>query len=187
MRLFAIVVLFIALLVALYAPTPATRDAAGDDTAANAADTERGEGAVEATEQLAASRDAALSPVGDGLSGITLTRDADSHFYLDMLVNGRSMRFLVDTGASSVALGRSDARRLGLTVFPDDFTGTAETANGRARFAPVRIDSMRAGPLDAADVDAVVIDVENGMPLLGQSFLRRLDEVTVRGDVMTLR
>lgn len=187
MRLFAIIVLFIALLVALYAPTPATRDAAAGDPAANDAGSERGQGAVAATEQLAASRDAPPPPVGNGFASVTLQRAPDSHFYLDMLVNGRSMRFLVDTGASSVALGRSDARRLGLTVFPDDFTGTAETASGRARFAPVRIDSMRAGPLDASDVEAVVIDIENGMPLLGQSFLRRLDEVTVRGDVMVLR
>lgn len=179
MRLFAIFTLLFALLFALSmrgrTPTEAAAGVAQLAGADEADDT-----------QLAASRDAPPA-AGNGFGTVTLERAPDSHFYLDMLVNGRSMRFLVDTGASSVALGRSDARRLGLTLYPDDFTGVAQTANGPARIAPVRLDSMRAGPLDAGDVEAVVMDVEDGMPLLGQSFLRRLDEVTVRGDVMVLR
>src|SRR5688572_16478997 len=129
MRLFAVFTLLFALLFALSMRGRTPGEAAGGIA-------QLAEGSAAADDpQLAASRDAPPPPAGDGLSGITLTRDADSHFYLDMLVNGRSMRFLVDTGASSVALGRSDARRLGLTVFPDDFTGTAETASGPARFA----------------------------------------------------
>jgi aspartyl protease family protein len=137
--------------------------------------------------QLAASRDAPPPAAGNGHAAVTLERAPDSHFYLDMQVNGRAMRFLVDTGASSVALSRADARRLGLAVDPHDFTGTAQTASGAAAFAPVRLDSMQAGPLAATDVEAVVLDVEHGVPLLGQSFLRRLAEVSVRGDVMVLR
>lgn len=173
MRTFAFITLVVALTVAL-----GTRGRAPGEAVQAA------EGADEGRGDLAARRDA---PIGNGLARVTLERAPDSHFYLDMLVNGRPMRFLVDTGASSVALSASDARRLGLSVGPHDYTGTAQTAAGPAAFAPIRLDSMRAGPLGATDVEAVVLSVETGMPLLGQSFLRRLGEVSVRGDVMTLR
>jgi aspartyl protease family protein len=179
MRTFAVITLVAALAVAL-----GTRGGAPGE--AMVAATQEGRGADDGAAYLATRRDA-LEPVGNGFARVTLERAPDSHFYLDMQVNGRPMRFLVDTGASSVALSPSDARRLGLAVGPHDYTGTAQTAAGAAAFAPVRLDSMRAGPLDATDVQAVVLSVETGMPLLGQSFLRRLDEVTVRGDVMTLR
>ena len=179
MRTFAFITLVAALAVAL-----GTRDRAPGEAMAEAAPA--ADGAGEGAVYLAARRDAP-APVGNGFARVTLERAPDSHFYLDMQVNGRPMRFLVDTGASSVALSPSDARRLGLAVGPHDYTGTAQTAAGPAAFAPIRLDSMRAGALGATDVQAVVLSVETGMPLLGQSFLRRLDEVTVRGDVMTLR
>ena len=179
MRTFAFITLLFALVVAL-----GTRGRAPGEAMADVA--QAVDGAGEGAAYLAAQSDAP-APVGNGFARVTLERAPDSHFYLDTLVNGLPVRFLVDTGASSVVLSPSDARRLGLTVGPQDFTGTAQTAAGPAAFAPVRLDSMRAGPLGATDVQAVVLSVETGMPLLGQSFLRRLDEVTVRGDVMTLR
>lgn len=179
MRTFAFITLAVALAVAL-----GTRGRTPGEAMTDAA--QAAEDAGEGTAYLAAQTDAP-EPIGNGFARVTLERAPDSHFYLDMQVNGRPMRFLVDTGASSVALSPSDARRLGLTVGPHDYTGTAQTAAGPAAFAPIRLDTMRAGPLGATDVQAVVLSVETGMPLLGQSFLRRLDEVTVRGDVMTLR
>lgn len=179
MRTFAFITLVVALAVAL-----GTRGRTPGEAMAEMV--QGADGVGEGAAYLATHRNTPAA-VGNGLARLTLERAPDSHFYLDMQVNGRPMRFLVDTGASSVALSPSDARRLGLVVGPHDYTGTAQTANGAAAFAPIRLDSMRAGPLGATDVQAVVLSVETGMPLLGQSFLRRLDEVTVRGDVMTLR
>ncbi len=102
-------------------------------------------------------------------------------------VNGQRIQFLIDTGASDVALTRDDARRIGID--PDRLTYNLpyRTANGTSFGAAVRIDRIRIGDIVVDDVTGHVAGGELGQSLLGMSFLRRLSGFEVRGDELVLR
>lgn len=106
--------------------------------------------------------------------------DRSGHFIIDGAVNGAPVRFLLDTGASFVSLTPEDARAAGIARGDLDFSDRAQTANGVARVAKVKLRDVRLDQLDIEDVQAVVM--ETGMPvsLLGMSFLRRLDGYEIR-------
>src|ERR1019366_8256282 len=104
---------------------------------------------------------------------------------LDGVVNGAPVRFLVDTGATFVALSLGDAAAAGFGRGDLVFRGTASTANGLARAAPVRLRELRIGQFAVDDVPAVVMD-NLGISLLGQSFLNRLDSYEMRDGVLSL-
>ena len=110
----------------------------------------------------------------------------DGHFRLTAQVNGRDVRFMVDTGASSIALGPADARRIGLN--PDDlaYVGSAMTANGQVRTAPVTIDEIAIGEIVDRNVRAWVIGAELDGSLLGMSYLRKFARVSFEGDLLIL-
>ena len=110
----------------------------------------------------------------------------DGHFHLTATLNGQQVRMVVDTGASTVALSREDAARIGIDTGQIAFVGTAMTANGRVRTAPVRINEFAIGDIVDRDVPAMVI--EGGMPgsLLGMSYLRRFARVGFEGDLLVL-
>lgn len=116
----------------------------------------------------------------------TLARDPSGHFLAQATVNGHAVRMLVDTGASIVALTPDDARAAGLSVDPARWTEVGRTASGRARGERLMLASVGIGGVRRMDVDAVVVE---GLPvsLLGQSFLRKLAAVEIKGDQMTLR
>lgn len=120
--------------------------------------------------------------------GSALTRDGDSHFRADVMVNGHRLRMLVDSGASLVVLTEADARAAGLFLSPSDYTDSASTAGGTVKVAPVVIDRLVLGGIERRNVRAAV--VPGGLlsqSLLGQSFLGQLAEVSIRDDVMRLR
>ncbi len=125
--------------------------------------------------------------VETGQGEISIRRRSDGHFHLSADVNGTSIRFLVDTGASVVTLSRQDAERTGFRVKDLEFTQQYQTANGTAWGARIRLDRISAGPIQVEDVRAAVLDSEIGSSLLGLSFLDKLSEVSVQGDTMTLR
>jgi aspartyl protease family protein len=128
------------------------------------------------------------SSAPSGNSGhVTLDREADSHFYVTADVNGRSIRMMVDSGASIIALTRSDAEALGYQVDSLPALGSANTAGGVVPIRPVTLDRVRIDGLEVAGVQAAVIDADMPTSLMGQSFLSRLNSVTVEGDRMTLR
>lgn len=126
----------------------------------------------------------ALPAVGNGYASRTIARAADGHFYLDALVNGAEVHFLVDTGASMVALTAADAQRAAIAL--PDARATAEGAGGAVEVRPVRIDRIAFGPLVARDVDGAVAP-SLPVSLLGQSFLSRIGTVEISGDRMVLR
>lgn len=105
------------------------------------------------------------------------------HVVLDAAVNGAETRFMVDTGATLVALSRRDAEAAGLANL--NFTKPLSTANGRTYGAPVTLRELRIGQFIMEDVSAVVID-DLSISLLGQSFLNRLDSYEMRDGVLTL-
>ncbi|MBX9727524.1 MAG: TIGR02281 family clan AA aspartic protease [Sphingopyxis sp.] len=126
---------------------------------------------------------APLPPAGSA----QITRRADGHFHADVLLNGQRVEMLVDSGASMIVIDEALAARLGIRPAEAAYTGEARTANGPARFAPVRLASVRIGGIERRDVPAGVMR-GNGLPLplLGQSFLSTVGKVTINGDRMTL-
>lgn len=117
---------------------------------------------------------------------LQIERGWQGHFFANGDVAGKPVRFIVDTGATTVALGRIDARRLGLSVPDSAFILEMGTASGTIKGAPVTLPRLRIGDIQLLDVRAVVLNIPETMPLLGQSFLSRLDRVSIEGDQMTL-
>ena len=122
-----------------------------------------------------------------GQAGATavLTGDAGGHFVTTGSINGAMVRFLVDTGATLISLGASDARRIGV----DTRTGQVAivtTANGQARVVRVKLDLVRVGEIVVNGVDALVHEQDMPLALLGMSFLNRM-EMQRDGPTMTLR
>lgn len=114
-----------------------------------------------------------------------LTADGRGQFTTESTVNGNSMRFLVDTGASLVAIPGNEARRMGID-FAKGQKGVAQTANGPAPVYRIKLDSIKVGEIELLNVDAIVMDGGGlAQPLLGMSFLNRV-EMRRDGDTMTL-
>lgn len=122
---------------------------------------------------------------GDGSGKVVLTADARGHFFTTGTVNGTSVRFMVDTGASGIALSPSDARRIGIDLNRGE-RGMASTANGVAPFVRVTLDTVRVGDITVHNVEAGVVQSEMPYALLGMSFLNRM-EMQRDGGTMTLK
>lgn len=120
--------------------------------------------------------DAPASVGGSGGGGrgnrIVLTASSGGHFLTPGSINGGAVHFMVDTGATSVALGAADAQRLGINYRAGQL-GYGSTANGTVPIYRVKLNSVRIGDVEVFDVDASVLPA--GMPhvLLGNSFLTR--------------
>jgi len=120
-----------------------------------------------------------------GRAEIEMSRNG--HFSATAYVNGRPIEVLVDTGATLVALSYEDAQRIGVFVKASDFTHRTNTANGTAKVAPIRLDSISVGDIRVRDVDAMVS--ERGAmkgTLLGMAFLKRLSKVEIRSGQLVL-
>lgn len=116
-----------------------------------------------------------------------IVRAADGHFWAEGEAGGAAVRFLVDTGATSVALTRADAARLGLTPGPEAFTQTVTTAAGPVRAAPVRLEALAVGPARLEDVHALVVEDGLHASLLGMSYLGRLQRIEATPRTLILR
>jgi len=118
---------------------------------------------------------------------VALQSDQRGHYVGEFKLNGRKTVAMVDTGATVIAINRSTARRIGVTLRNSDFTGKVGTANGTVAAAPVIIDSVQIGRIEIENVQAVVID-DAALPdtLIGMSFLRQLRRFEVRGGQMVL-
>jgi aspartyl protease family protein len=106
---------------------------------------------------------------------VRLESDSRGHFQVDARVDGRPIDFIVDTGASSVVLRESAAAKLGIFPKPSDYTGRTSTANGIARYAPVRLNRIEVSGISVYDVRAAVMpDEALNVNLLGMTFLSRV-------------
>jgi len=119
-----------------------------------------------------------VGPVADTVvtpRSVIVPRDGRGHFQVEDRIEGRRLSFMVDTGASVIALTASDAARLGIHPAQREFVTEVKTANGTVRAAPVRLDEVEVGDLVVRDVDALVLSDEAlSDNLLGLSFLSRL-------------
>jgi len=116
----------------------------------------------------------------------TLLADNGGHFVTTVEVNGISMRFLVDTGASLVTLSSGDARRAGINYLAGQ-KAVMQTANGTTPAYRVKLDKVRLGDIELTNVDGVVVEgnVMGELGLLGMSFLNRVS-MQRDGTTMTL-
>lgn len=117
---------------------------------------------------------------------VVLRRAADGHFYADVDVNGRTIRMLVDTGATTIALSAEDARAAGIDVDRLDFIFTVSTANGEATAAEIRLDQVIVGSIARRNVRAMVTRGLSSS-LLGMSFFNSLSTFTIETDELVLR
>jgi aspartyl protease family protein len=118
---------------------------------------------------------------------ISFSANANGHFIVAGAANGTTLRFLVDTGASRIALSPAHAERIGVATEDLSFESVYQTAKGQVRGAEIVLDEVRIGPILLRDVAATVLETPIAMPLLGNSFLRRLESYEVRGNRLILR
>jgi aspartyl protease family protein len=124
---------------------------------------------------MTARSEAPAAPNPANTRSITLAPDSHGHFLVDARVDARPMDFVVDTGATMVALTARDAATLGIHPAFNDYTIAVQTANGIARAAPVTIGRVEVGSITIRDVSAIVMpEGALGQNLLGTSFLSRL-------------
>ena len=115
---------------------------------------------------------------------ITISMASGGHFLTQGSINGAAVQFMVDTGAPTVAMGASEAKRMGL-----DYTAgqpvRMNTANGQAMGYLLKLNSVRIGSVEVNNVDAIVSPQPMSYVLLGNSFLTRFS-MRRDSDVMVL-
>jgi aspartyl protease family protein len=121
---------------------------------------------------------------GSGAGEIVLTAGPGGHFTTLGSINGKSVEFMVDTGATSVALSQSDAARIGLDL-RNGQRGFTSTANGTVPVVGVTLTSVRVGEIEVINVAAVVVPAQMPHVLLGNSFHTRF-QMRRDNDVMRL-
>lgn len=124
-------------------------------------------------------------PAAAGSGGrIVLSADSGGHFVTQGTINSRPVQFLVDTGASAIGIGLSDAERLGLDYKKGEPVNIG-TANGVARGWRIRLNSVRLNDVEVREIDAVVTPAAMPFVLLGNSYLARF-QMTRNSEQMVL-
>lgn len=129
---------------------------------------------------------AATAAVADAARPTVLTREDNGHFFTVADVNGEPIRFVVDTGATTVALTQDDARRAGVKFDPSQFQVVGTGASGDVRGVEVELEDVVLDGKRVSGIRALVLDGLT-ISLLGQNYLRHLDSVSISGDSMTLK
>jgi aspartyl protease family protein len=123
----------------------------------------------------AAATVATAEPQSNSVRSVALARSRNGHFETDGMVDGRRIGFMIDTGASVVALRESDAARLGIHPTEREYTMRVSTANGVIQAAPVEFNRVEIGDLLVRNVAGIVLpDQALAQNLLGMSFLSRV-------------
>jgi aspartyl protease family protein len=126
------------------------------------------------------------TPAGE--RAVRIRRRMDGHFAANVSVNGAGVTMLVDTGASTVVLKQTDARKLGIDTSDLRYSVPVQTANGVAYAARVRLHSVSVGPIVLTQVEALVAQPGTlKESLLGMTFLSKLRSYEFSGDYLTLR
>lgn len=126
----------------------------------------------------------ARGAAGGGAGRIVLSADGAGHFITRGAINGRTAQFIVDTGATAVAMGRGEAERMGVD-WKRGRLGSTSTANGTAEAHMVTLAELRVGDVVVYDVTAVVVPAPMPYVLLGNTFLNRF-QMRRDNDVLTL-
>ncbi len=122
-----------------------------------------------------------------GSRTLSIPRDFRGHFATEGRIDGQRIAFMVDTGASVIALNESSAARFGLRPVPNQYVARVSTANGTIKAAPTRIPMVDVGGLVVRDVEAMVLpDEALSENLLGLSFLSKLKRFEYANGTMVL-
>ena len=133
-----------------------------------------------------AARPASAQPSNNGRS-FTVRASQDGHFHVEGRVDGRRIDFMVDTGATIIAISEREAARLGIHPARREYTAQINTANGIVRAARTRLNMVEIGGLIVRDVDAVVLpDDSLRQNLLGMSYLSRLRRFEIASGKLVL-
>jgi len=130
------------------------------------------DGAQAATPVLLA--EAAISAPAAPATTAQVSKSADGHYWAEAMVDGKVVRFLVDTGATAVALTADDARRLGYNPAGLDYRHEVITAEGRVKAAAVQLRSISIAGARVDNVDALILERGLHTSLLGMSYLGKL-------------
>jgi len=123
----------------------------------------------------------------NGLRSLSIPPDSRGHFQTEGRIDGQRIGFMVDTGASVVALNETSAARFGLRPSRSDYNATVTTANGSIKAARMRLAMVDIGGLVVRDVDAMVLpDEALSENLLGLSFLSKLKRFEYANGQMVL-
>lgn len=141
---------------------------------------------VQGTRRVLRLGEAPVSVGAKGGSGkrVVLMADSRGHFINSGTINGRVMQYMVDTGASTVAIGRQDAERMGLN-YQNGQPVRMNTANGVAQGWRMKLDSVRIGDVEVFGVEAIITPQPMPYVLLGNSFLTEF-QMTRINDQMVL-
>jgi aspartyl protease family protein len=117
----------------------------------------------------------------------SITKAEDGHYWTQADVDGHAVTFLVDTGATAVALTAQDAARMGIDVSSLNYTYKVATANGDAHAARITLASISVAGARVNDVEAYVLDHGLSTSLLGMTYLGRLSAFEATPTSMILR
>ncbi|CAN5356132.1 TIGR02281 family clan AA aspartic protease [soil metagenome] len=133
---------------------------------------------------------ASMQPQTTGYAGgrsVTVPRDSRGHFQTEGRVDGRRLGFMVDTGASVIALNETSAAQIGVRPMRGDYTANVSTANGSVKAARTRLAMVDVGGLVVRDVDALVLpDSALSENLLGLSYLSKLKRFEFAGGKLVM-
>jgi aspartyl protease family protein len=118
---------------------------------------------------------------------IAVPRSFDGHYHLTLDINDTPVAFVVDTGASQVVLTQQDAARVGLDPATLAYAGSASTANGEVRIAPVVLDAVTLEGIKDRDVRAVVNAGDMNRSLLGMTYLNRYARIEITNGQLVLQ
>ena len=136
--------------------------------------------------QTQPSKSPAKTPNTDPLD-VVLERRQNGHFYANVNVNGHMIEFLVDTGATAIALTADDARKLGFHWTDAELGIIGHGVSGPVSGKMVELHHLKLGGREAWDMDAAIIPQGLSVSLLGQNFLRQIGSLKISGDQMVLR
>ena len=129
----------------------------------------------------------ATAPVAGASTPAQVTKAADGHYWANADVNGSAVRFLVDTGATAVALTATDAQRLGLDLSKLEYAVPVTTADGKTMAAQVKLRSVTIAGARVENVDALVLQSGLETSLLGMSYLGRLSSFEATRTALILK
>jgi aspartyl protease family protein len=126
---------------------------------------------------------------GQSVSGedITIRRQDDGHYWLQVDVNGKPVRFMIDSGATTTAVNASTARETGIQVDADGYPVFLSTANGRVTAQRGIIQSFKIGTHEIGQHNVVVSESFGDTNVLGMNFLDSMQSWKVEANVMTLK
>jgi aspartyl protease family protein len=155
--------------------------------AAHAVTTLAPETGREASEAQLRASVATAPAADDAAQPASISKASDGHFWAEAEVNGERVRFLVDTGATAVALTAADAERLGFAPKELDYAYTVTTASGPARAAQIKLASISVAGARIPNVEALVIEKGLDTSLLGMTYLGRLSRIEATPQALILR